>query len=199
MNLIVATRNPKKLKEIQELLQGFPLKVISLNEVEFQADEVVEDGKTFWENAVKKAMAAARHTPDWVLADDSGLEVEALEGAPGVVSARFAGEKASDPENNRKLLELLRDVPLQQRTARFLCSIAVAHEKRLIGIMEGTCDGTIGFEPAGNFGFGYDPLFIPSGHQQTFAQLGAGVKHQISHRAKAIEKAKDCITAYLRV
>lgn len=199
MNLIVATRNSKKLKEIQELLQGFPLKVISLNEVEFQADEVVEDSKAFWENAVKKAMAVACRTPDWVLADDSGLEVDALQGAPGVISARFAGERATDPENNQKLLDLLKTVPAEKRTARFRCSIAVAQQKRLIGVVEGTCEGTIGFGPAGNFGFGYDPLFIPAGYQQTFAQLGAGIKHQISHRAKAIEKAKYCITAYLRV
>ncbi len=196
MKLIVATQNPKKFREIQELLTGFPLRVISLKEWDGKVEEVVEDGKSFWENAVKKTMAIAHQTPDWVLADDSGLEVDALGGAPGIFSARFAAARPApaDPENNQKLLQLLKDISPEKRTARFRCSVAIAHEKRLLGVVEGKCEGTIAFTPAGNYGFGYDPLFIPTGYKQTFAELGPEVKHKISHRSQALAKAKDFIS-----
>ena len=199
MKLIIATQNPKKLKEIQGLLQEFPLEIVSLIESGVKTEEVIEDGKSFWENAVKKAMAIAYHAPGWVLADDSGLEVDALDGAPGIFSARFAGVGAglkpapTDEENNRKLLQLLKDVPLEKRTARFRCSIAIAYEKKLLGVVEGKCEGTVAFAPAGHFGFGYDPLFIPVGYEQTFAELGLEVKHKISHRSQALTKAKELI------
>jgi XTP/dITP diphosphohydrolase len=199
MKLIVATQNPKKLREIQELLTGFPLRVISLKEWGGKVEEVIEDGKSFWENAVKKAMAIAHQIPDCVLADDSGLEVDALDGAPGVFSARFAAigtglkPAPTDEENNQKLLQLLKDVPLEKRTARFRCSVAIAHEKRLLGVVEGKCEGTIAFTLVGNYGFGYDPLFIPKGYQQTFGELGEELKHKISHRAEALAKAKELL------
>ncbi len=203
MKLIVATQNPKKLREIQELLAGFPLQIISLKEWEGKVEEVIEDGKNFWENAVKKAMAIAYQTPEWVLADDSGLEVDALNGAPGVFSARFASVGAglkpapTDEENNQKLLQLLKDIPLEKRTARFRCSVAIARQKKLLAVVEGKCEGTIVFSPAGDYGFGYDPFFIPLGYQQTFAQLGPEVKHKISHRSQALAKAKDFISEYV--
>ncbi len=200
MKLIIATQNPKKLREIQELLTGFPLRVISLKEWDGKVEEVLEDGKNFWENAVKKAMAIAHQTPDWVLADDSGLEVDALDGAPGIFSARFAGAgggASTDKENNQKLSQLLKDLPPEKRTARFRCSVAIAHEKRLLGVVEGKCEGTIAFTLAGNYGFGYDPLFIPTGYKQTFAELGPEVKHKISHRSQALAKAKDFISEYV--
>ena len=191
MKLIIATRNSKKLKEIQELLQGFPLEVVSLTECGIVTEEVIEDGKTFWENAVKKMMAIAYRIPDWVLADDSGLEVDALQGAPGVFSARFA---AGDEESNLKLLDLLKNLPIEKRTARFRCCIALAYEKKLLGVVEGKCEGRIALSPVGSFGFGYDPLFIPVGYQQTFAELGPEVKHKISHRSQALTKAKNFIS-----
>lgn len=199
IKLIVATQNPKKLREIQELLTGFPLWVVSLKEWDGKVEEVVENGKSFLENAVKKAMAIAHQTPDWILADDSGLEVDALDGAPGIFSARFTAvgvgfkPAPADEENNQKLLQLLKDVPLEKRTARFRCSVAIAHEKRLLGVVEGKCEGTIAFTPAGNYGFGYDPLFIPTGYKQTFAELGPEVKHKISHRSQSLAKARDFI------
>ncbi|MBI1976166.1 MAG: RdgB/HAM1 family non-canonical purine NTP pyrophosphatase [Candidatus Omnitrophica bacterium] len=203
MRLIVATQNQKKLREIRELLAGFPLQVISLKEWEGKVEEVVEDGKNFWENAVKKTMAVAYQTPEWVLADDSGLEVDALNGAPGIFSARFAGVGAglkpapTDEENNQKLLQLLKGVPLEKRTARFRCSVAIAHGKRLLGVVEGVCEGTITLASGGDYGFGYDPLFIPAGYKQTFAELGPEVKHKISHRWQALAKAKDFISEYV--
>ena len=196
MKLIIATQNSKKLKELEELLEGLPLKIVSLKESGIEAEEVIEDGKTFWENAVKKAMAIAYRTTDWVLGEDSGLEVEVLDGAPGIFSARFASVGANrrvtpnDEENNQKLLELLKEVPLDKRMACYRCSVAIAYQKKLVGVTEGKCEGTIALSPRGNGGFGYDPIFIPKGYQQTFGELGQEVKQKISHRAEAIGKIK---------
>lgn len=188
MRLVIATRNNKKKEELLSLL-GDLVKVITLDEIP-GVPEVKEDGLSFAENAQKKAEQVAIATGEYVLADDSGLEVDALQGQPGIYSARFAGEAANDNQNNRKLLELMKEVPWEKRTARFRCVIAVANANNWLEMVEGVCEGRIGFEPRGEGGFGYDPLFIPEGYDQTFAELSAEVKNAISHRGRALKKAE---------
>ncbi len=222
IHLLVATRNAHKVVEIRAIL-GESLSYLTL--VDFPgAPEVVEDADTFAGNAAKKALELARwlagiprstlHAPrSFVLADDSGLEVDALNGAPGVHSARFAARDAGKPgnspdaENNAKLLGVLARVPLEKRSARFRCAIALtpvllkpirnaspvcsADEFEMqTERFEGACEGRIDFAPRGRGGFGYDPLFIPDGFEQTFAELGEEVKNRLSHRAKALAKLK---------
>jgi XTP/dITP diphosphohydrolase len=151
--------------------------------------DVVEDRDTFRGNALKKATEIAKVAGMPCLADDSGLEVDALGGRPGVYSARYAGEDASDAQNNAKLLDELSDTADQQRTARFRCAIAVVDESGSeLGTVDGACEGRIGREPRGAHGFGYDPLFVPDGYTQTMAELGPATKNQISHRAQAAAK-----------
>jgi len=200
MRLLIATRNRHKVQEIRSILgEGF--EYVSLADFP-DAPEVTEDGKTFEENARKKTVEIAGWlksrtgilpVESLVLADDSGLEVDALNGAPGVYSARYAGEPADHAANNRKLLEALRSVPAERRTARFRCVIAVAKPDGMVRIAQGTCEGTIGFEPRGTQGFGYDPLFIPNGYTQTFAELGNDVKDRISHRARALAGVREML------
>ncbi len=189
-DLVIATRNRNKVKEIKILLNDLPLNVIALDEGNWSVPEIVEDGKDFKENAVKKARVVAKITGQLTLADDSGLEVDALEGQPGIFSSRFAGEKATDRENNLKLLELLKNVPLDLRTAQFCCVIAIVDKKGKPKTVEGLCAGRIAFQEQGSIGFGYDPLFVPNNYDVTFAQLGLGIKNKLSHRARALEKAK---------
>jgi len=220
VTLVIATRNAHKVGEIRAIL-GERLRYLTLNDWP-QAPDVVEDAGTFAGNATKKAVALARwlgvrQAPDeggfYVLADDSGLEVDALGGAPGVHSARFAaldtGKPGNSPtaENNAKLLRLLEGVPLKKRTARFRCVLALApvpgaepgsaspvcqaEEAELrTELFEGACEGRIGLAPRGEGGFGYDPLFIPEGHEATFAELGEEVKNRLSHRARALVKLR---------
>jgi XTP/dITP diphosphohydrolase len=133
-----------------------------------------------------------------VLADDSGLEVRALGGRPGVRSARFSGKGANDRKNIRKLLRLMKKVPVKKRGARFVCNIAIAKEGRVLSVVEGRCSGKIGFKPRGKFGFGYDPVFISPKHNKTFAELSPRIKNRVSHRARALKKAKVFIGKYLR-
>lgn len=215
MQLIIATRNKHKVEEIRSIL-GAEHDYFSLADFP-TAPEVVEDADTFEGNARKKAREIAEwlesrsgilpaHSasrtdrrdacPTFILADDSGLEVDALNGAPGVASARFAGKQGDYAANNRKLLAMLKNVPDAKRTARFRCVIALAtldasrstrHEIRTVS---GACEGRIIHEERGSHGFGYDPLFVPNGHDQTFSQLGADVKDKISHRARALAEAK---------
>lgn len=188
--LVVATHNAKKLRELMSLLAGAPVRVRSIGE--FADAPVVEEvGETFAENAALKALAAARHTGLWALADDSGLEVDALDGRPGVYSARFAGPNATDAENNAKLLQLLADVPEERRTARFRCAIAVASPDGRVYIDEGACEGVIVREPRGQGGFGYDPLFFVPSLGRTFAELPAEEKDRISHRGRALAAARE--------
>lgn len=196
MKLIVATRNQHKLKEIKVLLRGVPVKVISLADFK-NVPAVKEDRKTLEANAKKKAAVVSRALKAFVVADDSGLEVKALKGAPGVYSARFSGRKATYASNNEKLLNLLKDVPLGGRQARFRCVIAIADRGRTIGLAEGRCDGKITFRPMGRLGFGYDPVFIPTGYKKTFAQLGLNKKNRISHRSRALTQAKAIIKRYV--
>lgn len=193
--LLVASRNPKKKKELEELLAELALHIVTLDELGISA-EVEEDGKTFEENAIKKATLNASWSGYPCLADDSGLEVDALGGQPGVYSARFAGDDVDDASNNQKLLALLQGVPEVQRTARFVAVIAVSAPDGQVVTVRGSCEGHIAMTPAGTGGFGYDPLFIPSGFTRTFAELTAEEKHAISHRGQALQKIKPVLRDY---
>ena len=217
--LLIATRNAHKAGEIQAIL-GAQFRCLSLKEYS-GAPAVVEDADTFAGNAMKKAVALAKWLagdsgpvtenliPDFVLADDSGLEVDALNGAPGVHSARFAAldknENSHDADNNAKLLRLLKDVPMEKRTGRFRCVIALVlvpagkvenaspvcfADEFEAQIFDGACEGRIQFAASGQGGFGYDPLFVPDGFTQSFAELGEDTKNKLSHRAKALAKLK---------
>lgn len=189
MEIVLATRNPHKAEELKELLKDLDLKILSLSDFP-EIPEVDEGSETFRENAVKKALIVARLIDKIALADDSGLEVDALGGSPGVLSSRFAGPGATDEENNEKVLTLLKGVPKEKRKAKFRCIIAVAQPTGEVEAVEGTLEGEIGFRPEGKAGFGYDPLFIVPEYGKTVAQLGRDIKNRISHRAKAVEEAK---------
>ena len=197
MQLLLATRNKDKLKELRVLLKDLPLEVVSANDVR-GLPEVVEDAPTIRDNAAKKAVEMARAAKKLTLADDTGLEVDALDGAPGVRSARFAGEEATYHANNKELLRHLDGVPLDKRTARFRCVVAIADEQGLYECVEGICNGMIIEAERGGGGFGYDPLFIADGQTKTFGELSPDVKNRISHRAKALEKAWAVLSRYLR-
>jgi len=188
IRLLVATRNRKKLKEIREILERPGIELLGADDVG-NLPEVEEDGDTFEANAIKKAITLARASGMLTLADDSGLETDALEGAPGVYSARYAGEPSNDAANNRKLLDALATTP--NRRARFRCAIALATPDGRAATVDGRCEGRIAEAPRGEGGFGYDPLFIPDDHAQTFAELGSDVKHRISHRGAALRAAVD--------
>ena len=196
MRLVVATRNQDKLREIKRLLKGLPLQVESLDKFK-DAPETIENGRTLEANAKKKAVQVSRFLKTLAVADDSGLEIKALGGRPGVYSARFSGKGATYKSNNEKLLAFLKDVPFSKRKACFKCVIAVADKGKVVGIAEGRCRGKIGFESKGGRGFGYDPVFMPDGYKKTFAQMGAAQKNKISHRSKALSKAKNIISKYL--
>jgi XTP/dITP diphosphohydrolase len=184
--LVIGTTNVAKGRELRELLEPHGFEVRSLKDCGNPLD-VVEDGDTFAANAQKKAIEQARHLQAWVLADDSGLEVDALGGRPGVYSARYAGEAASDEANNDKLLTELGDLPLERRTARYVCHVAVADPRgELRAESSDICRGRIVFEPAGANGFGYDPLFEVVEYHKTFGQLGSRVKAALSHRGRAL-------------
>jgi XTP/dITP diphosphohydrolase len=186
--LLIATRNPHKTREFAEIL-GKEFEVCDFSSVP-DAREVEETGATFEENAVLKALAAAPDRPLLVAADDSGLEVDALDGAPGIYSARYAGQDATDKQNVDKVLSELvrRNVPASKRTARFRCVIALAREGKLLNTFEGVAEGVIIDLPHGEHGFGYDPIFMPKGFDRTFAELPAEMKNEISHRAQAARK-----------
>jgi XTP/dITP diphosphohydrolase len=188
MQLIVATRNTNKTREIEQIL-GSGLVVRDLT-AHPEISEITESGTSFEENAKLKAIAASRKLPGLVIADDSGLEVEALGGAPGIHSARYAGANASDEGKIAKLLSRLGkvDAKSDQRRARFRCVMAVARDGRVLATFEGVVEGKIAERPSGSHGFGYDPIFIPNGFEKTFAELPEEVKNDVSHRAKAIRK-----------
>ena len=185
LHLLLATRNAHKTEEFAAIL-GEEFALSDLSDAE-DVPEVEETGTSFEENARLKALAASAHTSELVIADDSGLEVAALSGAPGVYSARYAGEKATDAENVAKLLaELERIDPLaENRAARFCCAIAVARAGSILDVVIGTVAGQIVDTPRGDRGFGYDPVFVPTGYDETFAELGETTKNRISHRAVA--------------
>lgn len=194
--LVVATRNKKKLGEIKEILKEMDLTLLSLDTYK-NSPKVIENGKTFQENAIKKAVKLAHFTGKLCLGEDSGLCVDALDGAPGIYSARFSGREKSDIKNNLKLLKLLKNTFGPQRTAHYVCAVALADKKGLVGVVEGRCNGLIAFEPKGSAGFGYDPVFYISKYKKTFAQLGEKIKHKMSHRYHALERAKRIIQKYI--
>ena len=187
--LLIASRNQKKKKELQQILGDLDFELLSLDDLP-PLPEVEEDGSTFTENAIKKALTVARQTGMLTLADDSGLVVDALQGEPGVYSARYAGPEANDEKNNQKLLQALLAIPDKDRTARFVCVIALALPDGRVETVEGTCDGRIDRYPRGSAGFGYDPLFVPDGYEESFAQLSPLIKNSISHRGKALALIK---------
>jgi XTP/dITP diphosphohydrolase len=189
--LLVATRNLGKLEELRQLLSDLTLDLYGLDR--FPGVEAIpETGESFIENAALKAVGYATQTRLLTLADDSGLEVDVLGGGPGVFSARYAGEQASDVERMTKLLAELSGVASSKRSARFVSAVAIASsEGEILNVSVGACDGHIGFAPRGSLGFGYDPIFIPTGYEQTFAELKSEVKNQISHRARALVGARE--------
>ncbi|HMP90752.1 MAG TPA: XTP/dITP diphosphatase [Kiritimatiellia bacterium] len=186
MKLVISTRNRHKLEEIEAIFNVPGLELLSAFDFP-DVPDVEETGTTFDENAALKAMALWKATGHWVLADDTGLEVDALNGAPGVYSARFAGEPVNYAANNEKLLRALEGN--SNRRARFRCVIALATEDGSLHTVEGRCEGVIASAPRGEKGFGYDPLFIPDGDSRTFAEMSAEEKNRISHRAHALNAA----------
>lgn len=186
MDLLLATRNAHKTREIQQVL-GLAFTVSDLSAHPEIAD-ISETGKSYEENAILKAVSASRHSQGLIVADDSGLEVDALGGAPGIFSVRYAGENATDKQNINKLLaELARTTAEEtKRSARFRCVIALVRQSKPLGTFEGIVEGAIVERPRGLNGFGYDPIFVPCGFEETFGELSSDVKNAISHRAKAI-------------
>jgi non-canonical purine NTP pyrophosphatase (RdgB/HAM1 family) len=187
MKLLVATRNAHKLQEIRAVFNLPGIDLVGTDQVPGLPE--VEDGRTFEENAVKKASTLARLAGMWALADDSGLEVEALGGDPGVYSARYAGEPVSYPANNAKLLAALGAA--ENRRARFCCVIALSAPDGATRNVTGHCHGVITHAPRGSNGFGYDPVFVPDGHALTFAEMDGALKNRLSHRGAALQRARD--------
>jgi len=194
--LCLGTTNRGKQREYLELLSDWPGEIVLPQQLGL-ALEIAETGETFAEIAAQKALAYARAAGMPALADDSGLEVDALGGAPGIHTARYAGPDASDEDRYRKLLAELGDTPPEGRTARFRCAVAIADPDGGIAAAEGTCEGRIAFEPCGEHGFGYDPVFLLPGWQKTMAELPSEVKNQISHRARALRAARPLLDALL--
>lgn len=185
--IIFATGNEEKMREIREILASLPVEVLSMKEAGIQAD-IIEDGKTFEENAVIKAKAIAQLSEKIVLADDSGLVIDYLNGEPGIYSARYMGEDTSYRIKNENLIQRLEGVPDEERTARFVCAIAAAFPDGTVLTTEGTVEGRIGYEEKGENGFGYDPIFYLPEYGCTTAQLTEEKKNEISHRGKALRK-----------
>ncbi|MCX5666938.1 MAG: XTP/dITP diphosphatase [Candidatus Omnitrophica bacterium] len=196
IELVIATKNEKKLRELKRYLKSVKAHIISLKEIS-RAPEIREDKSTFKGNAVKKAVTISKFTKGVVLADDSGLCVDALSGEPGVKSARFAGRGKKDHDNNAKLLKLMKAVPAGKRTARFVCAIAVADSGKAVKIIEEHCSGRISDSVRGRHGFGYDPVFLIPKYKKTFGELGLKVKDKMSHRSKALKKARKFLKQYL--
>jgi XTP/dITP diphosphohydrolase len=196
--LVIATRNPHKTREFAQILgdRYVVFDLIGSSEI----PEVKETGQTFEENAIIKALNASEYLSDLVVADDSGLEVDALQGAPGIFSARYAGPQASDKENTEKLLaEIARAKGNSiSYSARFRCVLALAEKGHLLRIFEGVIEGRIVRSPRGVAGFGYDPIFVPDGYEQTFAEIPGEVKNRVSHRARAIAQLAQYLAAKLQ-
>jgi XTP/dITP diphosphohydrolase len=196
--LVVASRNRKKSGEIRDLLAPFGVEVISVSEIAGVPD-VVENGSTFAENAAKKASETARTLSSWTLGEDSGLEVAALAGAPGIYSARFSGPGATDESNNAKLVSELSAVPEERRNARYVCNVALADPSGKIRLqVEAYCHGRITREARGTNGFGYDPYFLIREYHRTFGELSPAVKRRLSHRARAFERLIPPLIGLLR-
>jgi XTP/dITP diphosphohydrolase len=196
MNVIVATRNPGKVREIRRVLKDLGIRVRSLRDFP-DVPSIEEDGKSFAENALKKARFYSNYFGETVIADDSGLEVDTLKGAPGIYSARYARQGASDRENNQKLLNEMEGIPVSRRGATFRCSIAIVSPGGKESVVEGSCRGRIGFREVGRKGFGYDPVFFLPGRGKVMAQLSVDEKNRISHRGKALRKLRKVIGEFL--
>lgn len=191
LSLLVATQNQGKVAEIRRLLDDLPLKFYALTDFP-DVRTVPETGASFIENASLKAVGYAAQTRLLTLADDSGLQVEALGGAPGILSARYAGEGAPDADRTQKLLAELANVAAADRSARFVSAVAIANSRaQILNVSIGECAGQISFVPRGTAGFGYDPVFIPRGYNQSFGELPSEIKNQISHRAHALSGARE--------
>ena len=195
MKLLLATNNAHKAQEIREILKDSFTEIVTMRDAGIELD-VVEDGATFRENALKKAIETldyAKDRFDAVLADDSGLSVDALNGAPGVFSARFSGEGHDDAANNSKLIRLLHDVPFEQRTARFCCCVALARREHAPIAVQGEVEGKILFEARGENGFGYDPYFYYEPFGKSFAELSSEEKNSVSHRKRALMLLREAL------
>ncbi|HYJ90241.1 MAG TPA: XTP/dITP diphosphatase [Pyrinomonadaceae bacterium] len=198
-NLLIATNNRGKMAEFGRLLDELPFDLHDLSSIGI-TDEIEETGETFAKNAAIKASGYAKMSGALTLADDSGLVIDYLKGEPGVRSARYAGEGASDGDRIEKVLSQMRDVETDRRTARFVCVVALADTNgKVVHSTEGVCEGRIAFEPKGKNGFGYDPIFMPSGFDQTFAELTSAVKNEISHRALAVKKMIPYLQGFFHI
>jgi XTP/dITP diphosphohydrolase len=196
ITLVIATGNRGKYSEIAALLQGLDALLVPLDRVGL-VEVPPESGESFQENARCKAEFVARAVGRLALADDSGLEVDALGGQPGVMSARFGGPGKTDADRNRLLLSKLEGIPPERRTARFRCVVAIADPNGLVSVVDGACEGRITLEPRGDYGFGYDPIFEVPSLGRTLAEIGSDVKNRLSHRAKAIAKARTILEEFL--
>lgn len=196
MNVVLATSNQHKINEIKRILSqhgdftAVPISAL----VPYQPPK--EDGKTYLENATLKAITASKLVDDVVIAEDSGVEVDALNNQPGILSARYSGPEATDESNNKKLLDEIRDVSFAQRTCRYVCTAVVAHKGKPLKNATGICEGLIAFHPVGENGFGYDPIFFVPQYGKTFGQLPPTIKSQISHRARAIKEIAAFLLDY---
>ncbi len=197
MEIILATGNKNKLREFKEMLEADDVSIIPQSKFE-NCPEVIEDGQTFEENALIKARAIAQHTGRITIADDSGLEVDYLNGAPGIYSARFAGEDSDDDKNNQKLLKELEGVPLEKRGAQFSCVIAVVSPSGVEKTVRGEYRGCIIEQYRGQAGFGYDPIFLDTVSGFTYSEMSAQQKNSISHRARAIIELKKVLPEFLK-
>ena len=186
--IIAASQNKGKIKELEAITKEFGMKIISRDEAGVDNIEVIEDGETFEENSLKKAREIMALCGKITIADDSGIEVDALDGAPGVISAMYAGEECDDKKNRDKLLKELAGVPLEKRTARFVSVISMAWPDGKEIVARGECAGHVIFEERGVNGFGYDSLFVPLGYEQTFGEISPEEKNKISHRANALKR-----------
>ncbi len=194
--LLVASGNAKKLKELKDLLKDLPVALVSLKDFP-NAIEVEEDGISFQENAQKKALGFAKQTGCLTLADDSGLSIDYLKGEPGIYSARFAGPEKDDLKNCQKVLQLLKGVPPEKRSAAFKCAVALATPEKVVSTVEESVSGFIADKMTGGGGFGYDPLFFYPEFGKTFAEIPSDQKHSVSHRGKALKRMKEVLREYL--
>ncbi|MBZ0109173.1 MAG: XTP/dITP diphosphatase [Candidatus Scalindua rubra] len=195
--IVIGTHNKNKKKEIRKILNGISLPLLDLEDFD-DAPDVIEDGVTFEENAAKKALQLARFCNMCVMADDSGLEIDALDKRPGVFSSRYCGKETGYEEKCLKLFEELNGVPFDKRTARFRCAIALAESEKLHFVVEASCEGLINTELLGKNGFGYDPIFYIPEFKQTMAELGSDVKNRISHRALALNLFKERLMEFMK-
>lgn len=197
--LVISTGNKNKVEEIRDILKDIEIEVLAKGDLGLDPIEVVEDGDTLASNSLKKARALGEKTDYMVIADDSGLFVDYLNGDPGVHSSRYAGEDGDDQANNEKLLRELKGVAMEDRGASFKTVIALIDEDKKESLLFGQCKGKIGFEEKGKGGFGYDPLFIPESYEETFSEIGEEEKNKISHRAKALKELKKEISKLIGV